>query len=37
MLCRGARNVQLEVFCALGVIEAPTDAAWEKACKERGL
>lgn len=27
-LCRGARDVQLKVFAALGVIKAPTDEAW---------
>ena len=36
-LCRGARDLQLQVFAALGVIKEPTDAAWEAACKERGL
>ncbi len=29
-LCRGARNVQLTVFFALRVIEAPTDDAWNR-------
>jgi hypothetical protein len=37
MLCRGARDVQLQFMAALNVIEAPTDEAWEKACEERGL
>lgn len=36
-LCRGARNVQLEVFHKLGVIEAPTDEAWQKKCRELNL
>lgn len=36
-LCRGARDVQLAAFHAFGVIAEPTDAAWEAACKERGL
>lgn len=27
-LCRGARDLQLKVFAAMGVISAPTDAAW---------
>jgi len=26
--CRGARNMQLELFYALGVLPEPTDAAW---------
>ncbi len=34
MLCRGARDVQLTVMHALGVIEAPTDEAWAKKVKE---
>lgn len=29
-LCRGARNFQLQVFAAIGFIEAPTDAAWNR-------
>lgn len=28
MVCRGARNVQLQVWHALGLLEAPTDEAW---------
>lgn len=36
-LCRGARDVQLRVFCELGVIEKPTDEAWNEACKKYGL
>jgi hypothetical protein len=31
MLCRGARDIQLTVFHALGVIDAPTDEAWSRA------
>lgn len=30
-LCRGARDVQLQIFYSLGVIEAATDEAWDKA------
>lgn len=30
-LCRGARDIQLAVFHAAGVIESATDAAWDKA------
>lgn len=32
--CRGARDLQLKIFCAFGVIEAPTDEAWRKAMDE---
>lgn len=35
-LCRGARDVQLDVMHKLGVIESPTDAAWEAKRKELG-
>lgn len=28
VLCRGARDVQLNLFFALGFLAAPTDAAW---------
>jgi hypothetical protein len=31
-LCRGARDIQLKIFHALGVIDAPTDEAWAVAC-----
>ena len=27
-LCRGTRDIQLDVFHRLGVIDEPTDAAW---------
>jgi hypothetical protein len=36
-LCRGARDVQLRFMCALGVIAAPTDKAWNAKCKQLGL
>jgi len=36
-LCRGARDVQLQAFCALGVIEAPTDEAWNQARVKVGM
>lgn len=36
-LCRGARDQQLQFFHALGVIEAPTDEAWAKACHKLGI
>lgn len=35
-LCRGARDVQLQVMYRLGVISAPTDAAWDTKRKELG-
>ena len=37
MLCRGARDVQLKFFHHAGMIESPTDEAWEKKCQEMGL
>ena len=30
-LCRGARDVQLEQFHQIGIIDAPTDVAWATA------
>ena len=30
-VCRGARNLQIQVFFALAILEAPTDQAWQKA------
>ncbi|HEY5443730.1 MAG TPA: hypothetical protein VIJ87_04515 [Pyrinomonadaceae bacterium] len=36
-LCRGARDIQLKVFAAAGVITAPTDEAWAAKCDEMGL
>lgn len=33
-LCRGARNFQLEIFHRLGLLEMPTDEAWEKKMQE---
>lgn len=33
-LCRGARDIQLDVFAAIGVINAPTDEAWARKWKE---
>jgi hypothetical protein len=29
--CRGGRDIQLKVFCALGIIEEPTDEALNQA------
>lgn len=37
LLCRGARNVQLEMFKAIGFISEATDAAWDAKCLEMGL
>lgn len=36
-LCRGARDLQLQVFHALGVIDEATDEAWDRKCVELGL
>lgn len=36
-LCRGARDLQLRFFRAIGFIEAETDAAWDKKCRGMGL
>jgi hypothetical protein len=37
LLCRGARDIQLKAYAAIKFIEAPTDEAWEKKCKEMNL
>lgn len=37
MLCRGARNLQLKYFASTGFLEAATDEAWTKMCKQMGL
>ena len=36
-LCRGARDVQLSVMCALKVIEDATDEAWNAKRVEMGM
>jgi hypothetical protein len=36
-LCRGARDVQLKMFVAMGFLSEPTDAAWDAKCKEIGV
>lgn len=36
-ICRGARDIQLEQFHQLGVIEAPTDEAWNDQREVLGL
>lgn len=35
--CRGARDLQLQVFAARGFLEAATDAAWEKQARAMGF
>jgi hypothetical protein len=36
-ICRGARDLQLQCFHAMGVIAAPTDEAWADACRRMGI
>jgi len=36
-LCRGARDYQLHLFHALGVLTAPTDEAWREAVEKYAL
>jgi hypothetical protein len=36
-ICRGAREVQLEAFAAMGFIKEPTDAEWNRRRAESGL
>jgi hypothetical protein len=36
-LCRGARDIQLKVFHAIGFLSEPTDAAWTAKCREMGI
>lgn len=36
-LCRGARDVQLQVFFRLGAISEPTDEAWAATCSQLGI
>jgi hypothetical protein len=36
-ICRGARDVQLKMFVAMGFLSEPTDKAWESKCAEMGL
>jgi hypothetical protein len=36
-LCRGARDIQLQVFHRLGFLSAATDEAWDAKCVELGL
>lgn len=37
LACRGARDLQLQYFAAIGFIEEPTDEAWRKKAKEMGI
>lgn len=34
MICRGARDLQLQVLAGIGFLDAPTDEAWEAKRKE---
>lgn len=36
-LCRGARDVQHGYFHSIGFIDAPTDEAWDRKCKEMNI
>ncbi len=36
-VCRGARDLQIQFFHAFGVIEAPTEDAWNKKRMELGM
>jgi hypothetical protein len=37
LLCRGARDIQLQVFHRLGFLRDATDEAWNEKCVELGL
>lgn len=37
MICRGARDIQLQAFAAIGFIAEPTDKAWEEQCQKQGI
>lgn len=37
LACRGARDLQLQMFYAVGLLDAPTDEAWKRKAKEFGL
>lgn len=36
-LCRGARDLQLKLFCAMGFLSEPTDEAWNERRVELGM
>lgn len=33
-LCRGTRDYQLQLFHRMGILDAPTDEAWERAADQ---
>lgn len=35
--CAGAREIQLRIVTAFGILEEPTEKAWEKQCAETGI
>ncbi len=37
MICRGARNFQLNFFFEIGLISEPTDEAWAEKCTKMGI
>lgn len=37
MLCRGARDLQIHLFYAIGFIDEPTDESWGRKCEEMGI
>lgn len=37
MLCRGARNAQLNYLAAIGFLSEPTDEAWSAKCKQLNI
>lgn len=36
-LCRGARDVQLNVLCAMGLLTEPTDKAFQEKSEQLGI
>lgn len=36
-LCRGARDLQLKMFAAIGVLSEPTDEEWNRKCVAQGF
>lgn len=36
-ICRGARDLQLRVWVAMGLLEVPTDECWQQKCDELGI
>lgn len=37
MLCRGARNMQMDLLVGIGFLSEATDAAWNAKCAEMGM